>query len=384
MESATAAVRIYCYLVVVACCFSLQPGTAKQMTSENWVVFGDSMSDNGTGAYPYITSYLAQMISMNISLLYPIAYPAAEGFQYALGTNNQLPYYRHASTNGPVWPSYLAPRFGASVENNAVSGSVTGATNLTLQGVPNICGLAFISYPNGSNIIPGLDNLIIPLISTPVPLPTFLDQVSSYISRQNAPISASTIFFLDIGGNDVNSFVLLNRSAAEIPAFSEGLKRAYTEALGSLYAIGGRKFIVFDMGDIANIPYIAHNYSPAQRAMIKRAQAAGEREIAKTLSDFASSHTDAKVVTFPLSAVVANISSDSVDGGFAEVTSQCYNNTSPAFTQPSFICQNPTAVVCQEPGGFLFWDGYHFTTAGHRAIAEALVPYVAGVREVHT
>lgn len=43
----------------------------------------------------------------------------------------------------------------------------------------------------------------------------------------------------EIGGNDVNSFVLLNRSAEEIPAFSQGLQSAYAQALESLYTVGG-------------------------------------------------------------------------------------------------------------------------------------------------
>lgn len=38
---------------------------------------------------------------------------------------------------------------------------------------------------------------------------------------------------------------------------------------------------------------------------------------------------------------------------------RCYNNTSPAFTQPSLICRNPVAVVCPRPEGFLFWVMQH-------------------------
>jgi hypothetical protein len=97
---------------------------------------------------------------------------------------------------GPVWPEYLASTFGAQVQNNAVSGSVTGGTNLTLQGLPNSCGLTYFSYPNGSNILPGVDALLVPMISNPIPVPTFLDQIHNYVSTQASPVPASTIFFL--------------------------------------------------------------------------------------------------------------------------------------------------------------------------------------------
>lgn len=99
-------------------------------------------------------------------------------------------------STGPVWPTRLASSYGAVAENYAVSGSVTGATNLTLQGVPNACGLAFISYPNGSNIIPGLDKVLVPIISTPIPVPTFLEQVNAYVAKHPGPVNPSTIFFL--------------------------------------------------------------------------------------------------------------------------------------------------------------------------------------------
>jgi hypothetical protein len=84
---------------------------------------------------------------------------------------------------------------------------------------------------------------------------------------------------------------------------------------------GGRKYIIFDMGEIARLPYMAHKYTPQQREMIKRAQAAGQYEIAKAINSFASNHPEAAVVMFPLSQVVGNITVES-DGGFENVAAQ--------------------------------------------------------------
>lgn len=49
---------------------------------------------------------------------------------------------------------------------------------------------------------------------------------------------ANLFMVQEIGGNDINSFVLLERSVSDIPAFAKGLGSAYADALGSLYGIG--------------------------------------------------------------------------------------------------------------------------------------------------
>lgn len=57
----------------------------------------------------------------------------------------------------------------------------------------------------------------------------------------------------EIGGNDINSFVLLNRSISDIPAFAEGLGSAYADALQSLYAIGSfRVYLSASKGNYAS------------------------------------------------------------------------------------------------------------------------------------
>jgi hypothetical protein len=67
------------------------------------------------------------------------------------------------------------------------------------------------------------------------------------------------------------------------------------------------------------------------------------------------SHEDAEVVLLPVRTIYGTWSKKVGKTGFADITSQCYNNTEAFRTQPSVICALPRAVVCSTPDTYLYW-----------------------------
>lgn len=110
------------------------------------VVFGDSFSDNGTGAWDV--------------------------------SNHTWPsdpaYHAHSFTNGPVWPTLLAHTLNASLLDFATGGAT--ASNALVQG---------FTGPNAS-----------------IPVPSASEQVSAFLAG-GSPVSASDVVVHYIGANDV-------------------------------------------------------------------------------------------------------------------------------------------------------------------------------------
>jgi hypothetical protein len=77
--------------------------------------------------------------------------------------------------------------------------------------------------------------------------------------------------------------------------------------------------------------------------------------LASQVDRFKKLHEDAKVVLLPVRTIYGTWAKDVGKTGFANVTSQCYNNTEAFRTQPSVICALPRAVVCSVPETYLYW-----------------------------
>jgi prepilin-type processing-associated H-X9-DG protein len=130
-----------------------------------------------------------------------------------------------------------------------------------------------------------------------------------------------------VEGSDFNSQVRQDEVACPLVYREDVLGQSTLPHSGygmTLFAdgTGGRNFIIFNLGLIFQIPYIAHKFSPEDLMMIKRVEAAAQYEVTSAVMSFADAHPDARVKIFPLSDVVANITGASPANGFENISAQ--------------------------------------------------------------
>ncbi|KAG8915630.1 hypothetical protein FRC00_002207 [Tulasnella sp. 408] len=157
------------------------------------VVFGDSFSDDGHGAW---------VVSDHT---WPVD-PA---------------YYQHTFSNGPVWPTVLSQALGIS--NKLTDKATGGATsdNAVVQGYT------------------GADSTI--------PVPSALDQITQYVSQTPAYYDqSSSLYAIVVGANDI----FFNPSAT-----AESVIQAITKGMKQLQDKGASNFILASYPDLALLPF---------------------------------------------------------------------------------------------------------------------------------
>ncbi|KAJ6536837.1 SGNH hydrolase-type esterase domain-containing protein [Mycena capillaripes] len=166
------------------------------------VVFGDSFSDNGNGAYR-ITNH---------------TWPADPA------------YYGGRFSNGPVWVEAVASKLHLSLTDYAVGGATSN--NTLVQGY------------TGPNSI--------------VPVPSALDQLNSYLASSGATSATAqeTLYVILIGANDVLFLPTVNASQSVA---------AIASAVDKLHAkLGATNFLLTTYPDLSRLPLSA--YIPASEA----------------------------------------------------------------------------------------------------------------------
>ncbi|KAG8933049.1 hypothetical protein FRC01_011269 [Tulasnella sp. 417] len=158
------------------------------------VVFGDSFSDDGHGAW---------VVSNH-------TWPADPA------------YYQHTFSNGPVWPTVLSESLGIS--NKLTDKATGGATsdNAVVQGYT------------------GPDSTI--------PVPSALDQISQYISQTPSSYgNDGSLYAIVIGSNDI-FFNPSTTAESVIQAITKGMKQLQDNK-------GASNFMLVSYPDLALLPF---------------------------------------------------------------------------------------------------------------------------------
>ncbi|KAG8988625.1 hypothetical protein FRB90_002635 [Tulasnella sp. 427] len=178
---------------------------ARTSAFQRLVVFGDSFSDDGHGAW---------VISNH-------TWPADPA------------YYRHSFSNGPVWPIVLSQTLGSQLTDKATGGATSN--NTAVQGY------------TGAN--------------STIPVPSALDQIAQYISQTPASYGDSgSLYAIIVGANDV--FFDPSASAdAAVQAITKGIKQLRTSE-------GASTFIIASYPDLSLLPFAIKLGSPAYSTIL--------------------------------------------------------------------------------------------------------------------
>ncbi|MBD0261186.1 MAG: SGNH/GDSL hydrolase family protein [Tolypothrix sp. Co-bin9] len=219
------------------------------------------------------------------------------------------PYFQGRYSNGLVWVEYLASGMKLTSEQR---------TNFAFGGAT--------TGSSGMNGIPGL-----------------LAQVDNF-TKAHPDINPNALYVLWAGANDY----LYGTSNSTMPI--ENLSKA----IQLLSTRGAKKILVANIPDLGKLPstrYTANSNSLSQSAIAHNQSLAKSFEV---LNDKLGH--DTQIIELDVNSLYREAITEPAKFGFTNVTNACLNNN---------------VAVCDNPDKFLFWDGIHPTTAGHRILAEA-------------
>lgn len=194
------------------------------------------------------------------------------------------------------------------------------------------------------------------------------DQIIKFGSTGQA-VPPDALVVIWIGGNDVRDALSPDADPATI--FAEALT-GIGEAIGFMYQLGARHFLVGNVPDLGLIPSIqlfASQFpSPVKEAIIKGATDAamgfniqlegnvqlGIKGLLPTLAETFPG-TDFKVLD-SFTVVQEAVANPGIFG-LTNAENACVTPNIPPFS-------------CRKPGDFLFWDGVHPTKVGHSILAD--------------
>jgi outer membrane lipase/esterase len=298
------------------------PGVA-QAAYTGLFVFGDSLSDPGNNAIvlsPKLTP--ASDITQTFVPVYPYA-----SLQY---TDANVWVYPFAHSLGLA--DAAGPMLSGTGTNFAFGGARTGPLN-----------------PGGL-----LDPAHFP--------PTLQTQAAAFVGAVGGQAPGSALYVIGGGGNNARDTL---DAVRKDPLNADGIIGAsalqYALDIGTivdeLQAAGASDIVVW------NTPNIG--LSPAVSALGPAASGLASLVASKMNEALALELQNEAITPFDLYALITDVTSDPARYGLSNVTDAC----------------GALGAAC-DPSSYLFWDGVHPTSAGHRIIADAM--FTAAVPEPST
>lgn len=128
-------------------------------------------------------------------------------------------------------------------------------------------------------------------------------------------------------------------------------------AIHSLYALGARNFLVPKLPDLGKTPRALSPNPPVASNILTAETIAHNTLLDNALDNLETAIPDINIIDLDVFSEFNNIRANPGQFGFTNVTDSCLNET--------------TVTICNEPDNYLFWDGIHPTTEGHKQLAQA-------------
>jgi phospholipase/lecithinase/hemolysin len=302
---------------VVALFLLLATPTASLATDpvRRFIIFGDSLSDPG--------NYFLAFHQVSLRPFEPV--PDAP---YAIGG-------LHFS-NGRTWAERL-----------------TNDLHLTTSGLPALLEpRAFTNYAVG-RARARADAPVFPFFDIATQVDRFLTDFGGH-----APTKA--LYVIWIGANDLGDALLTASGGGDpTPVITEAVL-ATGAAIGTLYAAGARRFLIFNLPNLALTPFV-HTQGPVAEFVADSLSTAYNDALTQALDDLENLQLPGlELIRFDVNPIFNEILLNPQAFGLTNVEDSCL-----AFG----VLIN---AICRRPNQYLFWDGIHPTTAGHDIIADAV------------
>src|SRR5581483_2658960 len=291
--------------VFFLCIFLFKTSIFAQVPFTEFVVFGDSLSDNGN---LYVGTSL-----LGLPTPAPPKYTTGE---YTDGTDS-VP-----STTAPLglWIEQLAKKMSLPVPEPFAKG--TGGLNYAVAGAQTGHDA---TYTLGSFVA----------------IPWTTDQVNLFL-KQNPQPPANALYVFWCGANDI-----LNNASTANAAASTAVSNIQAN-INTLAAAGAQYFLWVNMPPLGQIP---ESNTTSNRASLDTASVIFNMAWSGAITQLKSAHPGITIVPVDSYALFESIIQNPSQYGFTNVT------------QPA---QGQAGV---NPNTYLFWDRLHPTTVGHQDVA---------------
>lgn len=305
-----------CFAIALLLVFASWISTATAGESFDRIVFfGDSLSDPGN-----------HFVAFGTSSRPPFA-PIPD-FPYAIGG--------HHFTNGPTWAEQLARELDLPT---------SGAPALRSPGVFTNYAVGRARARAGAPAFPDFD---------------LGSQVNRFLADFGGHAPSGALYVIWIGSNDLDD-ALTALETGEPVATAVGILLAATEATGhaveTLYAAGGREFLIISVPDLAITPFVRSLGPDAQGAatFFTGLYNGFVDQAVRALSVLPQIHFR----RFDVNPLFAQILAAPQRFDLVDVVDSCL----------TFGVVRD--AICDDPDDFLFWDAIHPTTASHAILAGA-------------
>ncbi|HRP95335.1 MAG TPA: autotransporter domain-containing protein [Rhodocyclaceae bacterium] len=251
---------------------------------------------------------------------------------------------RFTTNPGPVWSELFAEGIGTTAVPSNAGGSNFAAGGARVSRLPGI-------PPS-------------PPTDAAPPLTT---QVAAYLAGRGGQADGKALHFVWAGANDI---FFIAADAAAAPAYLRLTAAEAAAEIARLSAAGARHIVVFNLPDIGATPF-GTAQGPAGAAGLTALSAAYNGLLFESIAA-----SGVSVIGLDTFALLNEVKTDPARYGFANVTLPACGTT------PSLLCTGADFVVPGAEQTFLFADGVHPTTAGHRVIAQYVVGTLAAPRQI--
>eukprot|EP01018_Ginkgo_biloba_P001398 Gb_28695 [translate_table: standard] len=310
-------------------------------------IFGDSLVD--TGNNNYITTLAKANIWYN-------------GIDYG----NGLPTGRFC--NGRTVPDFICQFMGVPPPIPYLDPSANGTFILG--------GVNFAS--GGSGILPSTGYNYIGRIPFDRQLEYFLDikakliSLTEHIESANELISNS-LFYINIGSYDYTSNYFLKDSKVSqlynADQYQDLLLGRFAEKLKELYGMGGRKFLISNLGPLGCTPMLISSRNPSNEScvasiniIVSKFNTALENMVINQLQ---KQFSDAKFVLSDNFAMFTQVINNPAAYGFKYANQGCCGI---GRLRAEFPC-TPISGLCLYRSDYVFWDAFHPSDALNYKVA---------------
>lgn len=197
-------------------------------------------------------------------------------------------------------------------------------------------------------------------------------QVGLFLADHGGAAPSDDLYVLWIGGNDVrDALATIATGGGSVESQLAGQQilgsavQAIVDNIIALYASGGRTFLVVNVPNPANTP-VVRALPPIVQSIATQLSGGFNAAMAQVLGALPQILPGAHFVSLDADAVLTHIIADPAAAGLEDVSTPCLT-----------FGVTPNAI-CSSPSSYLFWDGTHPTSAGHRVLANAAAAALDG------
>jgi outer membrane lipase/esterase len=263
------------------------------------------------------------------------------------------PAYQQLDSNGPIWVTTVAARYGASAVN-----SLRGGTNF-----------AYADARTGT--VPSFGTTA----PTPPIAPSLLEQTETMLARNGFNINPQFLVILEAGGAFSNNAeaalgLVLANPASATTIVGNTVTAALTDVVGilnRLYAAGARNVVLVNSPNLGAIPASTLSGNPLITTLLTQMAGGFNANLATQVNNVKAVSPGLNVYLVDAFVLQSQVQANPAAFGFANATQPCFVQATA--TTPQILCSTDPAVQ----NTFFFWDTKHPTYATGQLVAQRAI-----------